>query len=419
MEKLIIENFACLDKVEIEFNKINLFIGKQASGKSITAKLHHFFREVFTTIYNGVYEKKTKREIDRTIINDFELRFPSDTWANNKFEIRYEIEKNFISLSETENNKIKISYSENIQKLFISFKRALSFVEAENNTKETYRFATRFDYNNKCEEILKNEISSRIIAYKIFIPAGRSFFANLQSTIFTFLSSSNAFALDPFLIEFGSFYENMKEFSWRNLNGRNEKLSKEIDLLSQQILGATFHREKDKDYLIHDDKRKIKISHTSSGQQETLPLILILKSIALSNAYKDDGAIIYIEEPEAHLFPEAQKRIVQLISLLFNISPETFQIVLTTHSPYILSSFNNLLEAGVIENANGLKSKKKLYDVIPKNIILNHSDLNAYEMKEGKVNLIMDKDTSLINSSYIDSVSELISIEFDNLLELI
>ena len=70
--------------------------------------------------------------------------------------------------------------------------------------------------------------------------------------------------------------------------------------------------------------------------------MIILKSLNYINS-TGGGYTIYIEEPEAHLFPTAQKRIVQLLARTFNNTNSNFQIIVTTHSPYILSSFNNLI----------------------------------------------------------------------------
>ncbi len=46
MEKLLIHNFAGLKEVTIEVSPITGFIGPQASGKSVIAKLLYFFREI-------------------------------------------------------------------------------------------------------------------------------------------------------------------------------------------------------------------------------------------------------------------------------------------------------------------------------------------------------------------------------------
>ena len=47
----------------------------------------------------------------------------------------------------------------------------------------------------------------------------------------------------------------------------------------------------------------------------------------------------FIEEPEAHLFPEAQCEVMNLISLLSHNFDSQFFI--TTHSPYLLTILNN------------------------------------------------------------------------------
>src|SRR5690606_29500741 len=125
-------------------------------------------------------------------------------------------------------------------------------------------------------------------------------------------------------------------------------------------------REKEKDYLVHKDQRKVNLTNASSGQQETVPLIIILKTLTRINSV-GGGFTLYIEEPEAHLFPTAQKRIVELLARTFNSADNKFHIFVTTHSPYILSSFNNLIYSGNIKNKLILEGKKsdKLNKVIP------------------------------------------------------
>ena len=43
-ERIIIKKFSCIDNLNAEFKQINIFIGPQASGKSITVKLLFFFK---------------------------------------------------------------------------------------------------------------------------------------------------------------------------------------------------------------------------------------------------------------------------------------------------------------------------------------------------------------------------------------
>ncbi len=80
-ETITIKNFGGLKNVTIPLNSINIFIGKQASGKSVTAKLIYFFRKVFEDIFNGLVEDKKRKEINEDITNRFKTYFPVESWS--------------------------------------------------------------------------------------------------------------------------------------------------------------------------------------------------------------------------------------------------------------------------------------------------------------------------------------------------
>ena len=86
-----------------------------------------------------------------------------------------------------------------------------------------------------------------------------------------------------------------------------------------------------------------------------------------------------------------------------------------THSPYILTSLNNLLLAGEI----GKNSNKKdvVHNIISKEYWLTAGQVGAYAIEEGKVKYIIDED-NLINAEYLDSISEDIVAEFSQLLDI-
>lgn len=50
MESIHIKDFRGIEEMTLEINKINILIGPQASGKSVTAKLIYFFKKVPTFI---------------------------------------------------------------------------------------------------------------------------------------------------------------------------------------------------------------------------------------------------------------------------------------------------------------------------------------------------------------------------------
>ena len=90
---------------------------------------------------------------------------------------------------------------------------------------------------------------------------------------------------------------------------------------------------------------------------------------------------------------------------------------IATHSPYILSAFNNLIEASQVAEARP-ELKTEVAKLISEQYWIKSSDLKAYCIHDGQLESIMDLETGLISANYLDSVSETIGIEFDELLRL-
>jgi predicted ATP-dependent endonuclease of OLD family len=128
---------------------------------------------------------------------------------------------------------------------------------------------------------------------------------------------------------------------------------------------------------------------------------------------------VYIEEPEAHLFPSAQRNIVELIATVFNSRKEQLQFFITTHSPYVLTALNNLLQAGLLYEESSEDIQHQLEKIVSRYKSLDVDDLSAYVLSDGKCNSIVCPDTGLIDARVIDSVSDELAIEFDQLLNLV
>lgn len=124
------------------------------------------------------------------------------------------------------------------------------------------------------------------------------------------------------------------------------------------------------------------------------------------------SSFIVIEEPEAHLFPEAQKEIVDLISLLANLNNN--QIIITTHSPYILASINNLIFADKI----GKLHKEKVDKKISKKFWIDKNKVGVYFIDNGECEDIMEHELDMIKIEIIDSISRKINEDYDFLFDL-
>lgn len=410
-EVITIKNFGGVKLLSLKLNQINILIGPQASGKSITVKLIYFFKNFFPEVLKCVEAGESRIQFDTRQKDRFVTYFPKESWPKGSFSIKYQIGKSFINIDRRgRSSSIKVTYSKEIKDFFRESQLLFRDLFVKINQGSTLLTEDYSVVRNKVHELMRNEFSEISAFEQLFVPAGRSFYANIQSSIFSLLSEKQS--LDPFLIEFGSFYEAFKRIAAVNVK---DKSTVEFDRLIAGILNSKYLREKDKDFLIHADSRKVNLVNASSGQQEILPLAIVLQVLQRIK-YSRWGATIYIEEPEAHLFPVAQKRIVQVLARVFNTEGRNFQIIVTTHSPYILASFNNLIEAGKIRKIKG--NPKSIYKIIHKDEIIDPETLVAYSLVNGQKKLLIDNSTKLISQNLLDSVSNEISMEFGKLLNL-
>ncbi len=429
MEKIEIKDFAGIKDISIEVKQINILIGPQASGKSIIAKLLYYFKNFVVEILNAALNSKTKRDLDETYKQIFYDFFPPSSWGIDNFRMKYSINQEYIEIYRNKNNhedqiQIGLNYSDFYDKNFLLLNDFIRQQETKNLEQEmqiSLRAQVRFDYEIRKSFLflISNNLEKNAAFSQLYIPAGRSFFANLKSSIFTFLSKNNS--VDPFLIDFGTYYEQIKTPFRRNILNKsknsNLKLFSEISFLIFNIVRGKYLQKDGEDYLELDDNRLINIANSSSGQQETLPLSIILENLAFSNP-EIGGESVYIEEPEAHIFPAAQKNIVELISTVYNARKDSLQFFITTHSPYILTAFNNLLQAGILSIDATEKKIEQISNLVPKTRFLKPGEVAVYSLENGYCQSIIDEETGLIDAKIIDEVSNELAIQFDELLEL-
>ncbi len=181
------------------------------------------------------------------------------------------------------------------------------------------------------------------------------------------------------------------------------------------------------------DGRQLPFSLLSSGTQELLPLFNVIDRLASTQEHREAArkatptaaydwsrigikVALYVEEPEANVFPTTQYDLVRLFAWLASEPTLNFSWVITTHSPYILSSFNNLIEAGQIVRDHPELSKQ-VAKILPEEYWIKDGDFKAYSIENGKLMSILS-DVGMIEANYLDQVSEVIGNEFDQLLRL-
>jgi hypothetical protein len=397
-ERLIVKNFLCLKDIDIEIKDFLVLIGPQAAGKSLCAKLLYFFRTIFEeiTFYHMKGALDEPSGFYTILSGKFESFFPKSYWVEQVFFMEYQRnKKTFFGIKKEKKQEINFYLNQTVQ------------TAAWEITKSTQNFFTPNNNLELAREFSKIFLDKHVKAMtskNIFIPAGRSFFSLLQKNIFKFLQTSNN--IDPFLLEFGIFYEEIKQ------TGRD--IPAEAQSLIHSILKGEYVYAEN---LLLTDGRKVALELLSSGQQEALPLALVFAYIISLHLESYGITNIYVEEPEAHLFPDAQEQISRLVSFLWYNAAQEVKFIITTHSPYILAAFNNLIKAdNIVRQKPGLKDA--VCKEIPESMYINIECFSAYSLKDGRAENIIDRETSLISADAIDGVSESIMETFNVLLDI-
>ena len=191
----------------------------------------------------------------------------------------------------------------------------------------------------------------------------------------------------------------------------------------------------------------ILLEHTSSGIQSTVPVSVLVHYLCYITGkpsrrtprmVKQDSTLgfgfenasnrlnyynypqLYIEEPEQHLYPTSQAKLLRDIISQFTMAREKTgypgYVVMTTHSPYILTQLNVLLKA----RKASLKDKERTLKYISQDCILPLKYYSAYYVtRNGGMKNMMDAETELIKGEYLDAVSETTENELNQLNDII
>lgn len=419
-ERLTIRSFAGIENVSVDIARITALIGPQASGKSVTAKLLYFFRNVWQQLF---YSSDIDFSVDsrkEAVKDQFRRYFPPETWGGAVFVVEYEIGEHKILIrrapSRGKPSDGLILYLP--QFLDDLFKKMEGFINESTKKTSAQNFGyRRYEAWRRLEPELASFLGTSYFSSQLFVPAGRAFFSNIENNVFSFIARSEK-KLDPFLAEFGEYFSIIKSPSYR----RQGKKEFSTDL-GQGLLGGSLVVEKDREYVQTKDGRSLPLGNLSSGQQEALPLLLMIEGFGDDEFFFGRGTeksrhASYIEEPEAHLFPDFQRKVTEKIVEHALSKGGAQSLFMTTHSPYVLATLNNLLLAGRIGNARSREKRDALAAVVPQSQWLQRKQLSVYALSSDGCRSVMDDQSGLIDADYLDSVSTKIATTFESLLEI-
>jgi hypothetical protein len=267
------------------------------------------------------------------------------------------------------------------------------------------------EVRNQIHAEIKHDFDDKLPFSNFFVPASRAAVA---------VVGRNTTLNDNFL---NSFIET-KDFLLSDLKSglnSNKGKNKLAEILKVRKIRKSPNDENEA-LLELNDGRTVPLLFSSSGQQELLYLLLLLEQLPEITFRYGKTISLFIEEPSAHLFPKEQKEVIECIVALFrNEKNMDTRFFITTHSPYILNSFNNILKKG-----NLLKTYKTMEYEINNTVTIPHLDIDevsAYFLgtdphKEGKFTgkSMFDDDRKYLDAAQIASISESIYEDTEKLI---
>lgn len=444
MQKISIQNNGPVSEFEMEVKCFNFLIGEQATGKSTIAKSVYFFRLVKTTVINyliqvcdnGTYNNQFQGDMrfDRVIRKELKRLFVKlfgYSWElNPKMRMRYEF---------TENIWLEVALEQGVRqnRQFISVYYSKKLYERistlENEVIELYNS----DLSVVTSLALTNERRKRnheLIIQKVneifeddretyYIPAGRSLLTVMSGNRATMNSVSYLdLVTEQFMMMIDSVRNSFnlgvkKAHQYYPVEQRKFDVNDMVNYIVDIQKGEYFFNN-GKEVLKIDGNmgHPIEINFASSGQQEILWVLNFLYILML----KEEKAFVIIEEPEAHIYPALQKKLIEFIAMYANL--QNGSVFITTHSPYVLTAANNLYYAGVLAKEGNQKAVGRIVD---KNKTICAGELSAYKLWNHTSGSMEKCYTSLFDESQrelltgmIDDVSEKINEEYTALYQI-
>lgn len=330
-----------------------------------------------------------------------------------------------------QSNKVTVISSNDLCEKYLKFHRIDSFLQKD--TEIIYTTDNSSLYYADGELHIQNVNEDYVRPKVLYIPAERSFcsaitnpnkISGMPSNVMDFLSD---------------YYDSVKAQQGKKillpLNGYEFRFS-----------------ENENSAYISDNSAgyEIKIENASSGLQSVAPMYITinhyldqlllpvekrgnelnifqiakLKLLANNNTHSlneliqeqkkiiNSRLVCIIEEPEQSLFPTSQYELI--MNLLMGFSNKTDNsLVITTHSPYILETINNIIYADSI-TSNG----KSIEHLIPSDCHISFDNVSAYQIENGKIHSIMDNEIKQIDSGAIDRCSKTINEVYSKLTDI-
>lgn len=211
----------------------------------------------------------------------------------------------------------------------------------------------------------------------------------------------------------------------------------------------------------------LRLSEASSGLQSVVPLLLVLRYLAMQherdnsrsalsseerrkldgrvlkiledphltpearalalNAYgtrfRTETLLSIVEEPEQNLFPTSQRAMLYQLLAYTNQTPGN-ELALTTHSPYVVNYLTLAIKAHEVQgllagSAQQEKLRHKLGEIVPANATIAVADVAVYELSDdGRITRLPMEDGLPSDDNELNEALGATNARFSDMLEL-
>lgn len=404
---LHVENFAKIENADVKISPLMCFVGDNNSGKSYLMSLIWgiltLSKEIFpkTPSESKAYKKceswlKNNINQDKELMEediDIFIQWFNDLLTINRKQIvrkifNYEMDIEKLEIRNYKRNKaIKILWEESGERYSVT-EQYIKFPQNINYTREDLlRMNAYICWNLLMEGIAAPLytpiVKGRRMGEPIYLPASRTGF---MLTYTQLIENSLQISFSPEIREntstltlpYVDFLQLITKFEVKKKI--SEKYTSVVDFIENNMTKGNLTVKKQSVPLIKyrpaGTDKEIPLYVASSIVAEISPILLVLKSDINFKA-------IIIEEPEAHLHPELQQKMAQLIINLMNMG---IPVWITTHSDTMLQHFNNMIK---LKNHSDSKSLMIEYGY-KKEDLLDKKDVTMYQFiqtSEGKSRL--------------------------------
>ncbi|MCP9753760.1 hypothetical protein EGI26_01100 [Lacihabitans sp. CCS-44] len=396
MQRIIVKNFGPLKDIDLEIKDFMVLIGPNASGKSTLAKLIFAFQSLpqFLNEFTENYFRKPNSDFRIDFYNDFEKKLlPLFFNENLSVEFLY-------------NDQLTIRFDNNYSSEIIS----TSYIFRDNLT---LLFSELESHRLKSDELQNSKITNQELNIRL-----KELSAQLRSVISMNFHDSKR--LHYFISENKQFFNLQNSFNSNyseilnraktkiRIEGTNSLLFKN-KILEKNLKGLPYlFNDTDFGIRLENSNDFVNFENLSSGQKENFWFLISL--IVMKENFSPSS--LFIEEPENHLFPEAQKDILEFLIEFFN--QLDLKLLITTHSHYLIGVINVLINAHRI----GQNNPDKVEKVIPKDYWLDKERVFIGRLKDGELKSVYSEEAEIFDHEELTQTSGILNDEYGQLLEI-